>query len=229
MKPPSWWKPNSPKNGSTGGHQGGPDGRDSAVSPVIGTVMMVTLVLLLATMIVAALPAYADFSMEEETIDEIGPNTVTANPWAGSLGELIQLSDNEADASDVRVRINFTIASGSSTIGNSLNSVETDVQSGSPDMFSNTSTDDVEKAVVDTDGDGEGDIDLEGDINGWQVTDNGSQLKIEFTGSAYTAQPDDSIIIVLGNVENPPTIGTYDVRIQTSGDGNWQDGNITVE
>lgn len=204
-------------------------GADRAVSPVVGTVMMVALTLLLASVIVAGLSAQADLSAEEEAVENIGPETATGNPWTGSLNDLIQLSNNEAGASGVRIRINFTIQSGSDTIGNSLNSVETDVQSGSPDMFSDTDEADLSKAVVDTDGDGNGETDLESDINGWQVSDGGSTLKIEFSGSVYSATAGDSIIIVFGSVDNPPSPGTYDVRIQTSGDGNWQDGSLTVE
>jgi len=206
-----------------------PDGEAKrAISPVVGTVLMVALTLLLASVIVAGLSTYAEFGTEEEAVEGIGPETATGNPWAGSLSDLIQVSDDEAGASDVRVRVNFTVQTGSSTVGNSLNSVEADVQTGSPDMFSETDEADLEKAVVDTDGDGEGETDLESDLDGWQVSNGGSTIKIEFSGSAYTAQAGDSIIIVFGDVDNPVSPGTYDVQIQTSGDGNWQSGTITV-
>lgn len=191
---------------------------------------MVGLTLLLASTIVATL-AMADEEIDEseEALEGIGPETVTGNQWSGSLSDLVQLSDNEAGASGVRVRINFTVEPGSDTDGNSLNSVEVDVQTGSPDMFSGTGQADLERAVVDTDGDGTAETDIESDLNGWQVSNGGSTAKIEFSGSVYTADEGDSIIIVFGNVDNPPTAGTYDVRVQTSGDGNWQSGTITVE
>lgn len=216
-----------PRDGQTG-HSGARSGRTHrGVSPILGTVLMVALTLLLASVIVAGLSGSADLSEERETVG-IEHDTATGNPWTGSLSDLIVLSNDEAGASGVRVRINFTVTSGSDTVGNSLNSVETKVQSGSP-MFSGTAQGDLSTAVVDTDGDGTGETDLESDLNGWTVSDGGSRLKIEFGGSAYTAAAGDAIIIVFGSVDNPTSPGTYTVEIQTSGDGNWQTGDLTID
>lgn len=192
---------------------------------------MVALTLLLASVIVATMATFpSELNESRESLENIEPETATAtgNPWAGSLGDLIQLSNSEAGASGVRVRVNFTVQPGSDTIGNSLNSVEVDVKSGDPDMFSGTVQDDLEEAVVDTDGDGDAEEDIESRLDGWQVSNNGSRVKIEFADPVYTVQEGDSVIIVFGNVDNPLTPGTYDVRVQTSGDGNWQNGQITV-
>jgi len=142
--------------------------------------------------------------------------------------ELVRVGDRTAGATDVEMEINFQIEEGSPTIGNSLNSMEIDVQSGSPDMFSGTSQSDVVEMGVDTDGDGRIDNDIESDINGWDVSNNGSTLSVELGGSEYTnPQAGDMIILTIDNVDNP-TSGTYDVRIQTSDDGNWQEGSITI-
>jgi len=82
---------------------------------------------------------------------------------------------------------------------------------------------------VDTDGDGRIDDDIQSDINGWGVSDGGSTLRVELGGSEYTnPQAGDTIILTVGNVDNPASPGTYDVRIQTSDDGNWQEGRITI-
>ena len=141
--------------------------------------------------------------------------------------ELVRMGDRTANATDVEMEINFQIEAGSQTIGNSLNSMEIDVQSGSPDMFSGTSRSDVVEMGVDTDGDGRIDNDIESDINGWDVS-NGSTLKVKLGGSEYTnPQAGDTIILTIDNVDNP-TSGTYDVQIQTSDDGNGQDGSITI-
>ena len=143
--------------------------------------------------------------------------------------ELVRMNDRTAGATDVEMEINFQIEAGSPTIGNSLNSMEIDVQSGSPDMFSGTSQSDVVEMGVDTDGDGRIDNDIESDINGWDVSNNGSTLRVELGGSEYTnPQAGDTVILTIDNVDNPTSPGTYDVRIQTSDDGNWQDGSITI-
>jgi len=94
--------------------------------------------------------------------------------------------DRTAGETDVRMEINFEIQPGSPAIGNSLNSVEIDVQSGSPDVFSGTNQSDVVEMGVDTDGDGVIENDIQSDINGWTISDGGSTLKIELGGSAYT-------------------------------------------
>jgi len=137
--------------------------------------------------------------------------------------------DRTAGETDVRMEVNFEIQPGSPAIGNSLNSVEIDVQSGSPDVFSGTNQSDVVEMGVDTDGDGVIENDIQSDINGWTISDGGSTLKIELGGSAYTnPQAGETIILVVDNVDNPTSPGTYDVRIQTSGDGNWQHGSISI-
>jgi hypothetical protein len=190
---------------------------------------MVVLTVLLASTVVAVLTTFpAELDESKSSFDDAAQETATGNPWAGSLGELVQLSDSEAGATGVRVRINFTIQAGSDTIGNSLNSVKVDVQTGDPNMFGGTSQSDLEKAVVDTDGDGDGEEDVEERLVGWVTSNGGSTVKIEFADPVYTVQESDSVIIVFGNVDNPPSAGDYNVRIQTSGDGNWQNGQITV-
>jgi len=144
-------------------------------------------------------------------------------------GDLIRTYDDDAGASPVTMEVNFEIQPGSPTIGNSLDSLEIRVESGDPDMFSGTDEANVSDFGVDTDGDGTIDNDIQGDIDAWDVTDGGSNLKIGLGGSAYTnAQAGDTIILVLENVDNPASPGTYDVEIQTSGDGNWQYGTIEV-
>lgn len=196
-----------------------------AVSPVIGTVLMVVLTVLLASVVSAGLFSTSQ-ELEEPDIDA-PTETVSANPWIGDLGGLVQLSDDTAGATDVSYRVNFTIAEGSDTIGNSLNSVKLQTKNTSPDMFSDTSQSSVIDAYVDTDGDGEPDQDLADDVNGWSTSNGGSTVKIEFSGG-YTAQASHSIIITFDGVDNPDNTGTYTLEAQTSGDGNWQQGTIEI-
>ncbi len=185
---------------------------------------MVVLTLLLATVIAASTSSYRDKLDQPRVVP-----TESVNPWSGEIGDLIRLSDTEAGATDVRARINFTVEPGSDTIGNSLNSVYVEVTtSPSPDMFSETGQSDLRKVAVDEGSDGSIDRVITSDVNGWQVQNGGSAVKIELSGSAYTADADDSIIVVLSDVNNPENAGTYDLRAQTSGDGNWHYGTITV-
>lgn len=157
--------------------------------------------------------------------------SVTAG--TGSLGAvgsgLIWPADDRAGVTGVQYGVDFTIQPGSPTVGNSLNSIEIDVTTGSPALFSGTGTGDIALVGVDTDGDGAVEQDIESDVNAWTVSDGGSTLKIGFAGSAYTnPQAGETIVLRLNGVDNPTTAGGYGVQIQTSGDGNWQTGTVDV-
>lgn len=200
-----------------------------AISPIIGVLLMVSLTVVLAAIFASGILT-TDGGLEEKTEQfEETVETASANPWSGESGDLVRISDTTAGATDVRYRINFTIEPGSDTVGNSLNSVELDVTTGSPDMFSGTGQANLEKVVIDNGSDGSIDREISGDLNGWTVQDGGSTLKIEFSGSAYSASADDSIIAVFDGVKNPASPGTYDIEAQTSGDGNTHTGTITIE
>jgi len=157
----------------------------------------------------------------DESIGRTPVSTAAGNPWGGDRGDLIRPANNQAGATDVEYRVNFTIAPDSNTIGNSLNSVYIEVTTGSPPMFADTVREDLQRVVVDEGSDGTIDREITADVNGWTVQNGGTALKIEFTGAAYTPQADDSIIVEFDGVDNPDTAGSYDLRAQTSGDGNW--------
>ncbi|MFB6221368.1 MAG: archaellin/type IV pilin N-terminal domain-containing protein [Halolamina sp.] len=206
------------------------------ISPVIGVVLMLLITLLLASVFAAGATLYGN-SLDSQEAMPSGPNstasaastaTDTDGPWVGGSAELFQLSNNDAAATSVSLRVNFTIENGSQTIGNSLNSVYIEVTTGSPDMFSGTSTSDLTTFGIDTDSDGDIDEEISHDIDEWSVQNGGSTLKIGLGGSAYTAQAGDSIIVVFGGVDTPSSAGTYDMKAQTSGDGNWHYGSVTV-
>jgi FlaG/FlaF family flagellin (archaellin) len=202
--------------------------RRRAVSPVIGVTLMVVLTVLLASVFAAGILSFdGRLDQRTEQFDD-AVSTASANPWSGESGDLVRVSDRRAGATDVRYRINFTVRPGSNTIGNSLNSVEIDVTTGQPDMFNGTGQANLEKVVVDEDSDGSVDQTITGDVNGWAVTGGGSTLDIQFDGSAYTASADDSIVVVFDGVDNPTSPGTYDVEVETSGDGNTHSGTITI-
>lgn len=213
------------------------------VSPVIGVVLMVVLTVLLASTFAAGMGVFSD-SIEQserqfqdttsrepvETSARESVETASGNPWGGDRGNLIRPANDQAGATDVRYRVNFTIKSGSDTIGNSLNSIRIEVPTSTPDMFSSTSESDLERLVIDEGSDGSVDRDITDDvsISDWQISNSGSQLKIVFDGSAYTPSADESIVMILDGVDNPESAGTYDVDAETSGDGNIHDGEITI-
>jgi len=211
--------------------------RRRSVSPIIGVLLMVVLTVLLASVFAAGLGAFGDSveqnerQFQETVADASEPvETVSGNPWGGERGDLIRPANDQAGATDVRYRVNFTIRQGSDTIGNSLNSIRLEVPTSTPDMFSNTSESDLERLVIDEESDGSVDRDITDDvtISDWQISNNGSELKIEFDGSAYTPSANESIVMILHGVDNPESAGTYDMDAETSGDSNIHDGSITI-
>ena len=207
------------------------------MSPVIGVVLMIVITLLLASVVAAGVTSMGDeldagsavptAVPDESTVTET-VETVATNRWFGSPGDLFRLSNNQAGATDVSMRVNFTIENGSNTIGNSLNSVKMTPNDSSLVMFDGAERSDLERIAVDEDADGVVDREITGDVNGWTVNDGGSTLKIELSGSAYSPDAGDSIVVEFGGVTNPPDAGTYALGAQTSGDGNWQYGTITI-
>lgn len=207
------------------------DEKRRGLSPVVGVALMIVVVLLLSATIASGMLQFGtDLGEKEPQYDRaVGTAaTVAGNPWSGEQGDLVRLSNTRAGATDVTYRVNFTIEPGSDTIGNSLNSVYLEVTTGSPDVFSATSQPDLDRVVVDENSDGSIDLDITHDVDGWQVKNGGTALKIGFTGAAYTPSERDSIIVVFEGAKNPDSPGTYDLRAETSGDGNWHYGTISI-
>ena len=211
--------------------------RSRGVSPVLGVVLTVVLTVLLASVFAAGLGALGssveqnERQLQQTLADASGDvETASGNPWGGERGDLIRPANNQAGATDVRYRINFTIRQGSDTIGSSLNSIRLQVPSSSPDMFSNTSQLDLGRLVIDQGSDGTIDRDITDNvtIDQWNINSGGSELKIEFAGSAYTPSANESIVMILDGVDNPNSAGTYGMEAETSGDGNIHNGNITI-
>lgn len=199
-----------------------------AISPVVGIALMIIITLLLASVVSVGFGTYGNDLDEKKDQFDDRVSTASGNPWTGSRANLVGLSNNEAGATDVRARVNFTIRPESDTVGNSLNSIYLEVTTGSPSMFSGADQGDLIRAGVDENSDGTIDRDIASDVNGWEVQNGGSAVKIEFSGAAYTASENDSVIAVVGDVNNPTDAGSYDLRAETSGDGNWHYGTITI-
>lgn len=215
-------------------HPVNPDGsrkmaiRNRGVSPVLGVFLAVVVTLLIASFISFHLTAVGSGLDNKQAQFEDSVSTLSGNPWSGEKGDLFRVSNNRAGATDVKYRVNFTIENGSPTVGNKLNHIVLEVNTGSPDMFSNTDRADLITAGVDEDSDGTIDQDLSNYVDQWEVMNGGTSVKINFPGSGYTASANDSIIIVFDGVDNPGTPGDYELRAETNNDGNWHNGTVTI-
>lgn len=198
------------------------------MSPIIGVVLMVMITLLISSIFAAQASMFAASLDEKEQLFDEQVTTLSGNPWSGSRGDLVRLSNNKAGATDVTYRVNFTINPGSDAVGDSLDSIYLEVTTGSPDMFSNTELADLELAGIDGGSDGTIDLYITSDANGWNVRNGGTALEIAF-GTNYSNRANDSVILVFEGVDNPKNAGTYDLYAETSdGDGNRHNGTITI-
>lgn len=202
-----------------------------ATSPVIGVALMIALTAIMASVLAAGFVSMGfglDTGMFDNTTDEQTESDGDLNPMSGSSGDLVRVSDKSAGATNVRYRINFTIQSGSDTVGDSLSSVELEVTDGTPDMFSDTSKENLETVLIDEGSDGTTDREITSDVDGWDVQNDGSKLEVSFSESNYSASANDSVVLIFDGVTNPKSPGTYDIRAQTTGDGNWHTGTIEI-
>lgn len=199
------------------------------LAPVVGIVLVLALVLVLGSVFAAGLSNSFGVSGSNDgvTANPGGVETVSGNPWTGSPGDLVRLSTTRAGATDVTYRLNVTIEPGSKTIGNSLNSIYVEVMPRTPDMFSDTDQRDLLHVTVDRGSDGSVEQDITPNVDDWTVKKDGSALEIGL-GGAHTTAARESIVVTFSGVQNPDRAGTYDVRAQTSGDGNWHSGTITI-
>lgn len=197
------------------------------ISPVIGVVLMIVILLLLVSVFAAGVITFGE-GLNETPIPGRDDSTLSGNPLSGSQGDLVRVSTTRAGATDVTYRVNVTIDEDSDTIGNSLNSIELEAMDSEPDLFSETEDTDLVRVGIDENSTGSIDEEITDDVDEWETENDGAALKIGFSGSAYTPSANDSVIVIFEGANNPETAGEYDLRAQTSGDGNWHYGTITI-
>ena len=197
------------------------------LSPVLGVLLMVVITVILASVVSVGVSTSGSNLAEYERQYDDAVTTLSANPWSGSQGDLIRVSNNRAGATDVKYRVNFSIEAGSPAIGDTLDEVYIEVTTGSPNMFSNTDLADLITVKVDQGNDGSVEQVLTNDADGWQVKNGGTSLQIGFTTS-YHINAASSIIVVFDGVDNPETAGEFELRVETNNAGNWHTGTITI-
>jgi len=200
---------------------------DRGINPVLGVILMVVITLILASVVTFEVSTIGSGLEDHEDQYDDAVTTLSANPWSGSQGDLIRISNNQAGATDVKYRVNFSIEPGSPTIGDTLDEVYIEVTTGSPNMFSNTELADLISVKVDQGNDGTYERTLSGDADVWQVQNGGTSLQIDFS-SSYHINSGSSIIVVFDGVDNPDTPGEFELRVETNNAGNWHTGTITI-
>lgn len=190
-----------------------PAGR-RGVSNVVGIALLLGLVVILGTVMGAMAPEFAA-ELESDEAEAVGEY------HRGEPGtyrdELIWARDDSAGATSAHV-VNYTLASNSDAVGNSLDSVVIEYPSGSVDAAGLDSRDEVVMVGIDRDRDGTIDEDATADVeccppdDGVKISNDGTTVTIELSGN-YRLEAGDSIIVEYESVRNPGTAGNYSVTV----------------
>lgn len=190
------------------------DGR--GISPLVGTVFVVVITLLLVSMFAAGAIEMANFGTERELVADL-----TESSGDDYRSELVWARDDGADETTTHV-VNYTVATGSATAGNSLNSVVVEYPDGTVDVSGVDERSEVTTVGIDEDRDGAIDVDATGDVeccppsDGVKVSDGGNTLTIELSGN-YDLEEGDSLIVEYESVDNPAA-GDHAVTVGVNGD-----------
>ncbi|MXR52150.1 type IV pilin [Halovenus sp. WSH3] len=194
---------------------------ERAISAVLGVTLMVAIVVLLASVVAGFVLTYDD-QLREPEFDNATDGSI--NPWSNT-DALLAPRDPTAGAENVRYRVRIEIKDANME-GDSLNELDVSVTT-SDDMFSGTSASDIESFEVEkTDGTT---LDIESDVDGWVVSDGGSSLQIQLSGSEYTnPSTGDVITVVFDGVANPNDPDTYDVTVVLNEGEDEQSGELEI-
>lgn len=192
-----------------------------AISPLIGTVLLVVITLLLASMFAVGTTGLVDFGDDRERVDDLTDQSSGGTQNGDYRSELVWARDDGPDETAAHV-VNYTIATGSDTAGNSLNSVVIEYPDGSADATGVDDRMDVTTVGIDEDRDGDIEVDATDDVeccppdDGVKVSDGGNTLTIELSGN-YDLEGGDALIVEFRRVENPGS-GDYAVTVDVNGD-----------
>ncbi|MFB6103191.1 MAG: hypothetical protein ABEJ73_11590 [Haloplanus sp.] len=193
---------------------------ERAISPVVGVALALVITLLLATMFAVGAVEMADFGRERRQVDDL-TNGSSAGAGGDYRSELIWARDDGAATTTTHV-VNYSIAPGSDTAGNSLNSVVIEYPDGSADVSDVDERAEILVVGIDADRDGTIDTDATGDIeccppsDGVIVSDGGNTLRIELSGN-YNLEGGDALVVEYEAVDNP-SAGNYSVTVGVNGD-----------
>jgi hypothetical protein len=206
-----------------------PFGDDRGISPIVGIAMLIGLLMLMVAVLSVGLVGFGS-ELSFDPFDEV----VTANSESADGGPSYTYGDNITSADDeagTTTRHIVTLNVTGNAVGNSLNQVTIDYMSGQTNVSDTAAGSDIAHLLVvglDTDDDGEIDVDTRDDVeqNDFSVENSGSKLVIELTGN-YNLNADDKLVIVYEEVINPSSSGTYNVDINLNGDRVY-DGALSI-
>ncbi len=177
--------------------------RDRGVSPVVGTILMVAIVILLASLLMFNASLFAG---EIPGLPEFGSS-------AGSGSGVIFALDDSPETT-VQHRVEIPIPGDSNLDGDSLNTVTVDYKNDTVQLRQ-SGTADVTKIGIDEDEDNEIETSSMSDLDGVSVLDGGDELGLSLGGN-HNLNGGMQVIVVYDAVQNPPT-GVYPAAVTLNG------------
>lgn len=197
-------------NDPSGGHR-------RAISPVVGTILLVAITIVLASSVTFVFAIGGDLD---------APEFGTPTPEDDSPSGPLYAVDASGGATDVEHAV---LAEANETMdGKELSDIKVDYGDGSADPDNVTDYSQITAVGVDTDGDGEIDVDLSDDLDGINTNDN-SRIRVAFD-TTYVLSAGDTVVVHYEGVDNPEDAGEYDATVTLiAHDNTEQDVDATLE
>ncbi|WP_430503856.1 archaellin/type IV pilin N-terminal domain-containing protein [Haloparvum sp. PAK95] len=195
----------------------GPD--DRAISPVVGTILMVVITILLAS----TLTFVVQFDTNDEMADDVVEGDLgTATPEGDGLqSDLVVAENTTPGASDV---VHSTVIEVDEAAGVELDEITIDYPTEVD--LETSQQEDVLSFGIDTDADGELEESFSANNMGINTNDGDSRLTITKT-TEYTLSEGDRVVLRVDSADNPDSAGEYNVTVTLNSD-QTEDGTLVV-
>lgn len=166
---------------------------------------------------------YADVDNGDAGTHDVEATVNDADAWTATFDvvddgiqtQLVVPESGTAGTTDEH-HVRYHVDDNSNTAGNSLNQIKINYEDGSVDA-GNVGTGDVLRVGLDTDDDGEIDVDVSDDLDSVSTSNDGNTLELSFSGN-YNLEEQDRIVLDVADLQNPGSTGAYSVSINVNGD-----------
>lgn len=198
------------------------DSGDRAISPVVGTVLMVVITILLAS----TLTFVVQFDTNDEIAEDVAEGDLgTATEEGVSLqNDLVVAENTTPGASGV---VHSTVLEVDEAAGTTLDELIVDYPKEEVDL-STTQHEDVLTIGIDTDADGSFERTFDADdVSGVGTNDDDSRLTVTFD-TGYTLSAGDRVTLRYDGADNPESAGEYNVTVTLNDPDQTEDGTLVV-
>lgn len=195
---------------------------DRAISPVVGTVLMVVITILLAS----TLTFVVQFDTNDEKADDVVEGDLgTATPADDGLqSDLVVAENTTPGASDV---VHSTVIEVDEAAGTTLDELIVDYPKEPVDL-STTQHEEIITIGVDTDGDGAFEQSFDSDdVSGIGTNDDNSRLSLTLD-TDYTLSEGDRLTVRYEGGDNPDSVGEYNVSVTLNDPAQTEEGTLVV-